>query len=361
MYNNSRDPPNKILLLILNSLPSSFTLNNQFIHQKFNQFGDINKILIFEKGKTTKAFVEFHELNSAIQAKKQLNGCNIQGGKMNIHFSRLKNLNLEIVDNSRGTDYTQASSNSQNSDSMLNSRTEENIQFDLTNHISSTQSPRANSSPIRNEQINRLLESSDGEDDLKIWKQTMPLDIEEFHPEIQKLLQQRQSRLLKILNFDSKITAKMIYNVFSKFGNLEEILYEKSSSRAYIKYQSVNQAIIAKEYLNNIQFFDSQIRIYFEPLQSLQPTTFQDEYMIYYPESQPYNNTPLSPNLLITDVQDPSEISDQIQMFVKAKEIKYGVNSIHLTLFSNADALKIIAVFSDYEFQNQKMNIILKQ
>ncbi|CAD8193136.1 unnamed protein product [Paramecium pentaurelia] len=360
MYNNSRDPPNQILLLILNSLPSSFPLNNQFLHEKFNQYGDINKILIFERGKTTKAFVEFHELKSAIQARRQLNGSNIQGGKMIIHFSRLKNLNLEIVDNSRGTDYTQASSNSQNSDSILNSRTDENIQLDLTNHISQTQSPRANSSPIRNEQINRLLESDD-EDDLTIWKQAIPQNISEFHPEIQKLLQQRQSRLLRIINFDSKITGKMIYNVFSKFGNLEEILYQKSLSRAFIKYQTVNQAIIAKEYLNNIQFFDSQIRIYFEPLQSLQPTSFQDEYMIYYHDTQQFNTSPLSSNLLITCVQDPSEISEQIQMFAKAKEIKLGVNSIHLTMYSNADALKIIAVFSDYEFQNEKMNIILKQ
>ncbi|CAD8107648.1 unnamed protein product [Paramecium sonneborni] len=360
MHNNSRDPPNRILLLILNQLPSTFPLNNQFIHQKFNDFGDINKILIFERGKTTKAFVEFHELKSAIQARRQLNGYNIQGGKMIIHFSRLKNLNLEIVDNSRGTDYTQASSTSQNSDSILNSRTDENNQFDLTNHISQTQSPRDNSSPIRNEQINRLLESDD-EDDLTIWKQAIPQNISEFHPDIQKLLQQRQSRLLRVTNFDSKIIAKMIYNVFSKFGNIEEILYERQSFRAFIKYQTVNQAIIAKEYLNNIQFFDSQIRIYFEPLQSLQPSSFQDEYMIYYHETQQYNCSPLSTNLLITGVQDSSEISEQIQMFAKVKEIKIGVNNIQLTMFSKADTIKIIAVFSDFEFQNQKMNIILKQ
>ena len=39
-----------------------------------------------------------------------------------------------------------------------------------------------------------------------------------------------------------------------------------------------------------------------------------------------------------------------LSVIYKLIEINLGINSIHLTLFSNADALKSIAVFSDYEF-----------
>jgi polypyrimidine tract-binding protein 2 len=54
----------------------------------------------------------------------------------------------------------------------------------------------------------------------------------------------------------------MIFNVFSKFGNIEEILYEKLHQRVFVKYQNMNQAFIAKEYLNNTLFFDSMVLIY---------------------------------------------------------------------------------------------------
>lgn len=57
MYTNSRDPPNKILLLILPS--STYSLTNDCLHKKFCDFGEIKKILIFERGKTNKAFMEF--------------------------------------------------------------------------------------------------------------------------------------------------------------------------------------------------------------------------------------------------------------------------------------------------------------
>lgn len=74
---------------------------------------------------------------------------------MIIHFSRLKNLNLEIVDNSRGTDYT----SSTNSENFLLSKTDDHI--NLNNIPSKSSSSRANSSPVRNEEINNLLDSDD--------------------------------------------------------------------------------------------------------------------------------------------------------------------------------------------------------
>lgn len=60
MNNKARDPPSPILLLILTSLPHSFPLTNEYLFSKFTDFGEIKKILIFERGKTNKAFVEFY-------------------------------------------------------------------------------------------------------------------------------------------------------------------------------------------------------------------------------------------------------------------------------------------------------------
>ena len=81
--------------------------------------------------------------------------------------------------------------------------------------------------------------------------------------------------------------------------------------------------------------------------------------MIYYNENGSSKIVPLSKNLIITGVQDSNEISDLIRMFAKVKgilfkylEIKTSVNSIMLTMCSVSDALKIIAVFTDYEYKS---------
>ena len=80
---NSRDPPSKILLLIITHLPPSFPLTNDYLHEIFSPFGEVKKILIFERGKANKAFVEFQDIKSSIAARKAFLGKNLAycGGK----------------------------------------------------------------------------------------------------------------------------------------------------------------------------------------------------------------------------------------------------------------------------------------
>lgn len=80
---NSRDPPSRILLLIITHLPTQFPLTNDYLHEIFSSYGDIKKILIFERGKANKSFVEFHDIKSAIAARKGMLGKNLAycGGK----------------------------------------------------------------------------------------------------------------------------------------------------------------------------------------------------------------------------------------------------------------------------------------
>jgi len=53
----------------------------------------------------------------------------------------------------------------------------------------------------------------------------------------------------------------MLFNVFNKFGFIEELLYEKKFQRMFVRYQTVEFATLAKEYLNNVLFFESQVII----------------------------------------------------------------------------------------------------
>lgn len=71
---NTRDPPSKILLLIMTYLPPQFPLTNDYLFETFKHYGDIKKILIFERGKTNKAFVEYSDVKHAIQARRNMIG-----------------------------------------------------------------------------------------------------------------------------------------------------------------------------------------------------------------------------------------------------------------------------------------------
>ena len=54
----------------------------------------------------------------------------------------------------------------------------------------------------------------------------------------------------------------MIYNVFSNFGNIVSIVFVKEKAAALLEYENQDFASIAKEYLNNIVFLGTPLRVY---------------------------------------------------------------------------------------------------
>ena len=63
MHNNSSNT-NVLLLIIPN--PSSVILPHSLFYKIFSEYGDVTKILIFEKAKVWKAFVE---MGNEVQSK----------------------------------------------------------------------------------------------------------------------------------------------------------------------------------------------------------------------------------------------------------------------------------------------------
>jgi hypothetical protein len=57
--------------------------------------------------------------------------------------------------------------------------------------------------------------------------------------------------LIDNVNFNN-ITMKMLYNLFSNFGNLTKTLLLKTKQQALLEYQTISQSTLAKEYLNNL-------------------------------------------------------------------------------------------------------------
>lgn len=67
----------------------------------------MRKILIFEKSKVWKTFVEMDSIENAMEAKMRLNNYVLfeDGSRMNIFFSNLETINFQNS-NSGGIDYT---------------------------------------------------------------------------------------------------------------------------------------------------------------------------------------------------------------------------------------------------------------
>lgn len=58
------------------------------------------------------------------------------------------------------------------------------------------------------------------------------------------------------------VSLKVIYNLFSNFGNILKIIFLKKKSVALVDYETVLNASHAKDHLNNITFFDNPIKVH---------------------------------------------------------------------------------------------------
>ena len=70
-YTAKHEKPSKVLLVCVYDT-IVFQITNDIIRSKFEKFGAIKKLLIFEKGEVTKFFIELDEVENAAQVTLQL-------------------------------------------------------------------------------------------------------------------------------------------------------------------------------------------------------------------------------------------------------------------------------------------------
>ena len=69
-YTAKNEKPSKVLLVCVYDT-IVFQITNDIIRAKFEKFGAIKKLLIFEKGEVTKFFIELDEVENAAQVTLQ--------------------------------------------------------------------------------------------------------------------------------------------------------------------------------------------------------------------------------------------------------------------------------------------------
>lgn len=67
--------------------------------------------------------------------------------------------------------------------------------------------------------------------------------------------QDKKTKVIFARWFDKNVvTINQIFNIFSAFGNIDKVIYLKEKSSALIQFNKVEYAVLAKEYLQHIEF-----------------------------------------------------------------------------------------------------------
>ncbi|CAD8122961.1 unnamed protein product [Paramecium sonneborni] len=137
----SENESTRVLLVIVQN-PQSIILPHSLFYRYFSNYGEVNKILIFEKGKLWKCFIEMASLQQAKISQQQLNGCQLyEQTIMNVYYSTLQSVTF-LNNNSGGVDYKQMK--------QRNSTRNVNIYEQYENY------PKTQSQPLISQQDTRL-------------------------------------------------------------------------------------------------------------------------------------------------------------------------------------------------------------
>eukprot|EP00090_Calanus_glacialis_P001088 TRINITY_DN10770_c0_g1_i1.p1 TRINITY_DN10770_c0_g1~~TRINITY_DN10770_c0_g1_i1.p1 ORF type:complete len:417 (+),score=142.28 TRINITY_DN10770_c0_g1_i1:193-1443(+) len=103
---NDNLPENHIILItVINAI---YPINVSTLHKVCRSIGEVDRLVIFEKGTFVQALVEFRTIAHAAEAKKNLHGCDIYNNActLKVEFARQERLNVKRNDD-KTWDFTQ--------------------------------------------------------------------------------------------------------------------------------------------------------------------------------------------------------------------------------------------------------------
>jgi RNA recognition motif-containing protein len=111
---------------------------------------------------------------------------------------------------------------------------------------------------------------------------------------IKNLIDQKCSKVVHVKGLEGEeVTNEIIASLFSNFGNINKVLFLRKKHTALVEYHDVDSASVAKEMLNNLTFFGSQLKVCYSTYGSVaenlatsnNPEKFKD---VYTPSPKSY-------------------------------------------------------------------------
>ncbi|CAK69202.1 unnamed protein product (macronuclear) [Paramecium tetraurelia] len=336
----------KVVLLCIQN-KKQLTITHDQIYKHFSQYGQIEKILIFEKTQIWKVFLETKNKETAQNLIKQCNNniLNMDNSlRMQLYPSNLENVTFSDS-NSAGKDYSKSKEKRDSYNSTDDEQTSVGSQGEQNPNGNSTKSYQQQNIQQSIYQYQQHLQQRLYEQQvLQMRLQTQSLDLQvpdyvntivsaqwvdqfvqlgkllqsqyllqyqlidnyinyikqesanalsEIHnqqrqQQLQQQLQinntlnqiyhveqEEKSRVIVAKSFDDSVTTiDMLYNIFSIYGNIDKMVYQKDKSTLLVEYHLQKCADQCIEKLNNVVFQGQTLQITYSILQEI---TFLDE------------------------------------------------------------------------------------
>ncbi|CAD8098411.1 unnamed protein product [Paramecium sonneborni] len=267
--------PTRVALVCLKTTQNNIQINNQSLLKVFSKHGSISKILIFERGQLqTKVFIEYDEVDSAIDAIKSLNNTKILNQiSCNVYHSRLKQLKLDTVPYTKGLDFTNPPSNQ--NDQIDNNEEQQEIatinqwddfQFEnnSTDEVSDEEEPQFSEEKMIDiiSKLNQIDDEINETIETKIIKA-----LDKLHQNTMCIQVLITYEILNDLNF--------VIKIFCLFGQIKYL--KQSQIYIYIKYGSNQECQKAFQLLKD--YLDIKLQYNFENLHGklIQPNNINNQ------------------------------------------------------------------------------------
>ncbi|CAD8053191.1 unnamed protein product [Paramecium primaurelia] len=336
----------KVVLLCIQN-KKQLTITHDQIYKHFSQYGQIEKILIFEKTQIWKVFLETKNKETTQNLIKQCNNNILNSDsslRMQLYPSNLENVTFSDM-NSAGKDYSKYKEKRDSYNSTDDEQTSVGSQGEQYPNLNSTKNSSQNVQQsiyqyqqhlqqrlyeqqvlqmrlqtqsldlqipdyintlasvqwveqfvqlgkllqtqyllqyqlidsyinyIKQESVNALSEIQNQQRQQQI-QQQLQSQINTLN-QIQHVDQQEKSRVIVAKSFDDSVTTlDMLYNIFSIYGNIDKMVYQKDKSTLLVEYHLQKCADQCIEKLNNVVFQGQTLQINYSILQEI---TFLDE------------------------------------------------------------------------------------
>ncbi|GAM25404.1 hypothetical protein SAMD00019534_085790 [Acytostelium subglobosum LB1] len=225
--------PNKIMLITITNVMYPVTI--EVLHQLFSKYGEVSKILIFAKSGNFQTLIQMQTEEAAIAAKKELDGHSLYNGSctLKLQFSSLTNLSIKY-NNDKSRDYTNPALLPGSASSMMSNP----IATINLSPLSAPQSPSSTAAvPSAQPQL------------------LAPLFAQQVVP-------QRNCVLIVGGLPLTNVTPDDLHTLFGVYGDpiRVKIMYNKKDT-ALVQMNLPQQAEIAIQYLNNVPFRGSILRV----------------------------------------------------------------------------------------------------
>lgn len=270
-------------------------ITHDIYYRLFSQYGKVLRILIFQKAKVWKTFVEMESEQVAQAAKIHLNNKVLfeDGSRMNIYFSNLQSINFQNC-NTGGVDYSLINANIQlvkeaqqsSSDPSQLSPDKYMLTADFQHSLNKLdeilfvkdssqrqlQSPDEETKVIQSNiqaklSLQELMQST--QSNLELIRLTNDNDPNTYvNPKF--LMENVKSRVMYIRGLENgNLKIEWLMNLLLNFGNVIKLIFIRDKKSALVEFENIDFSTQAKDFLNNTKFMGNTLKIFYSNYQSL--------------------------------------------------------------------------------------------